>query len=128
MIERTFGMIKPDAVAAGKIGAIIQYVEGFNLTPVRLEMKQLTRGQAAGLYAVHAGKDFFDGLVEFTCSGPVVLMAIKGSNAIARYRWVVENVLRPTFGTSVRHNAAHGSDSPDAARAELAIFFPGLAS
>lgn len=128
-IERTFGMIKPDGVKRVLTGEIIESLEIRGMTIVGLRKLTLPRSQAEALYAAHKGKDFFDPLIEFTCSGPVVLMAIEGPNAVTRYRDIVENVLRPRWffpGKPLRENVVHGSDGPEAARAELALFFPEL--
>jgi nucleoside-diphosphate kinase len=135
MIERTLSIIKPDAVAKGLTGVILDRLEKEGLRIAALRMTQLSRKQAEGFYAVHHGKPFFEGLVEFMISGPVVVLALEGEDAIARYRAVMgatdpakaaEGTLRKLYAESLRHNAVHGSDGPDTARTEVAYFFSTL--
>jgi len=126
-LERTFGIVKPDAVAKGAIGGVIDMIEKFGL--VRL------RGtEAESFYAVHKERPFYRDLVKFMTSGPVVVMAIEGENAIARYREVMgptdsrkapEGTIRQKYGTDIEKNAVHGSDAADTARNEIAFFFTG---
>ncbi len=135
MIEKTFAIIKPDAVKAKHIGNIISRIEqeGFNI----LGMKKIhiTKPQAAEFYAVHQGKPFFAELVEFMTSGPVVVMALEKENAIKAWRDLMgatnpekaePNTLRKLYGTNVGSNATHGSDAPETAKIELTLFFPEL--
>ncbi len=131
-MERTLSIIKPDVVERDQIGAILQHIEGAGLRIVALRMLELDRRQAEGFYEVHRERPFFDSLVEFMTSGPVVVSVVEGDDAIARYRKLMgatdpeqadEGTLRKLFGTNVERNAVHGSDSPDTARAEVAYFF-----
>jgi nucleoside-diphosphate kinase len=131
-IERTFGIIKPDAVAKGEIGAIIDMIEKGGLRVVALRQARLTTSEAEGFYAVHRARPFFGALVSFMTSGPVVLMALEGDGAIARYRVLMgatdskraaEGTIRHRHGTDIEKNAVHGSDGPETARFELGYFF-----
>ncbi len=131
-MERTLSIIKPDVVERDQIGAILQHIEGAGLRIVALRMLELDRRQAEGFYEVHRERPFFDSLVEFMTSGPVVVSVLEADDAIARYRKLMgatdpeqadEDTLRKLFGTNVERNAVHGSDSPDTARAEVAYFF-----
>ena len=132
MIERTLSIIKPDAVSKGLIGKILARLELEGFEIVALRLTRLSQAQAEGFYAVHRGKPFFPGLVEFMTSGPVVVAVLEGQDAIQRYRGVMgatdpakaaEGTLRELFAESVQHNAVHGSDGPDTARTEIAYFF-----
>jgi nucleoside-diphosphate kinase len=131
-IERTFGIVKPDAVAKGAIGGVIQMVEASGLRLLGLRLVKLTQAQAEGFYAVHKARPFFADLVRFMTSGPCVVMAIEGENAVARYREVMgptdstkapQGTIRGQFGTNIEKNAVHGSDAPETARAEIGFFF-----
>ncbi len=132
MTELTLSLIKPDAVSAGHAGEILSTLEqaGFRIRGMR--MAQLTKAQAEGFYAVHRGKAFVEGLVEFMTEGPVIALALEREDAIAKLREVMgatdpakaaAGTIRQCFGTSIQHNAIHGSDAPDTARFELAYFF-----
>ena len=134
-IERTFGIVKPDAVAKNAIGGVIEMVEKTGLKIVGLRLVHLSDAQARAFYAVHKERPFFNGLVQFMTSGPAVVMAIEGENAVARYREVMgptdskkapSGTIRQRYGTDIEKNAVHGSDGPDTARGELAFFFAGL--
>ena len=134
-IERTFGIVKPDAVAKNAIGGVVDLIEKTGLKIVGLRRMQLSDAQARAFYAVHKERPFFSGLVSFMTSGPCVVMAIEGENAVARYREVMgptdskkapAGTIRGGYGTDIEKNAAHGSDGPDTAKAELAFFFSGL--
>ena len=134
-IERTFGIVKPDAVEKNAVGGVIEMVEKAGLKLVGLRMVKLSDAQARAFYAVHKERPFFTGLVKFMTSGPCVVMAIEGENAIARYRETMgptdskkapAGTIRNKYGTDIERNAVHGSDGPDTARAELAFFFAGL--
>jgi nucleoside-diphosphate kinase len=134
-IERTFGIVKPDAVGKSAIGGVIDTIEKGGLKIVGLRLVRMTEGQARAFYAVHKERPFFNDLVKFMTSGPAVVMAIEGENAIARYREVMgptdsrkapAGTIRNKYGTDIEKNAVHGSDGPDTARAELAFFFAGL--
>ena len=134
-IERTFGIIKPDAVAKNAVGGIIDIAEKGGLKLVGLRLTRLDEKQAQGFYAVHKERPFFGALVKFMTSGPAVLMALEGENAISRWRELMgptdskkapPGTVRGTYGTDIEKNAAHGSDGPDTAKFELGYFFPDL--
>lgn len=131
-IERTFSIIKPDAVANNVIGNIYAIFEKAGLRIVAAKMLQLTREQAEGFYAVHRERPFFGELVEFMTSGPVLVQVLEGENAISRNREVMgatnpkdaaPGTIRATFARSIDENAVHGSDGPDTAKTEIAYFF-----
>jgi nucleoside-diphosphate kinase len=131
-VERTFAIIKPDAVAAGNVGGIIDMIEKAGFKILALRMQHLTRAEAEGFYAVHKGKGFFDELIAFMTEAPVVLMALERESAVARWREVMgatdpakadAGTIRKRFGTNVGRNASHGSDSLENAAIELAYFF-----
>jgi nucleoside-diphosphate kinase len=133
-LERTFGIVKPDAVAAGAIGGVIDLIEKSHLKIVALRLLRMSQEQAQGFYAVHKARPFFGDLVRFMTSGPCVVMAIEGENAVAKYREVMgatdskkaaPGTIRAKYGTDIEKNAVHGSDSPDNAKIELGFFFPG---
>ena len=133
-IERTFGIVKPDAVAKNAIGGVIDLVEKAGLKIIALRLVRLGETQAKAFYAVHKERPFFGALVQFMTSGPCVVMAIEGENAIARYREVMgptdsqkapAGTIRQKYGTNIEKNAVHGSDGPDTAKVELAFFFAG---
>ena len=134
-IERTFGIIKPDAVAKGAIGAVIALIENGGLRIVGLRFLRLPRADAEGFYAVHRARPFFADLIAFMTSGPCVVMALEGEGAVARYRELMgptdstkapRDTIRGQHGTNIERNAVHGSDGPDTARFELAYFFTGV--
>src|SRR5262245_9853586 len=134
-IERTFGIVKPDAVAKGAIGGIVDLIEKGGLKVVALRMTRLGDAQAQGFYAVHKERPFFKDLVAFMTSGPCVVMALEGDNAIARYRELMgptdskkapPGTIRNKYGTDIERNAVHGSDGPDTAKFELGFFFTGV--
>jgi nucleoside-diphosphate kinase len=131
-MERTFGIIKPDAVAAKNVGPILSMIEAAGFTVRGLRMTRLSTLQAEGFYAVHKDKPFFQSLVKFMTEGPVVVMALERENAIAKWREVMgatnpekadAGTIRKKFGASIERNAAHGSDAPETAAVELAFFF-----
>jgi nucleoside-diphosphate kinase len=133
-IERTFGMIKPDAVEKAGIGGVLEMIEKGGLRIVGLRMTRLSQAQAEGFYAVHKERPFFNDLVKFMTSGPAVVMALEGDNAVARYRELMgptdskkapAGTIRARYGTDIERNAVHGSDAADTARLELAYFFTG---
>ena len=133
-LERTFGIVKPDAVAAGAIGGVIDLIEKSHLKVVGLRYLKLSPEQAQGFYAVHKARPFFSDLVRFMTSGPCVVMALEGENAVAKYREVMgatdskkaaAGTIRAKYGTDIEKNAVHGSDSPDNAKIELGFFFTG---
>ena len=134
-LERTFGIVKPDAVEKNAVGGVVEMIEKAGLKIVGLRLVKLSDAQARAFYAVHKERPFFPDLVKFMTSGPAVVMAIEGENAIARYREVMgptdskkapAGTIRNKYGTNIERNAVHGSDGPDTARAELAFFFAGL--
>ncbi len=134
-MEQTLAIIKPDAVAAGLIGTIIQRIEeaGFQIRAMR--KLRLSQRDAEGFYAVHRHRPFFASLTSFMSSGPVVVLALEAPDAIVKWRTLMgatdpakadEGTLRKQFGRSIENNATHGSDAPDTASFELAYFFSGL--
>jgi nucleoside-diphosphate kinase len=134
-VERTFGIVKPDAVAKNAIGNVIALIEGAGLRVVGLRYTRLSEQQAQGFYAVHKERPFFKDLIKFMTSGPCVLMALEGDGAIGRYRELMgptdsrkapAGTIRNKYGTDIEKNAVHGSDGPDTAKFELGFFFPDL--
>ena len=134
-LERTLSIIKPDAVKKNVIGQILARFEAAGLRVAAARMMFLSRTEAEGFYAVHRGRPFFNDLVQFMTSGPVLVQVLEGDNAIARWRELMgptdstkapKGTIRGEFGSDVEQNAAHGSDGPDTARAEIAFFFPGV--
>ncbi len=133
-LERTFGIVKPDAVAAGAIGGVIDLIEKSQLKVVGLRYLKMSQDQAQGFYAVHKARPFFGDLVRFMTSGPCVVMALEGENAVAKYREAMgatdskkaaAGTIRAKYGTDIEKNAVHGSDSADNAKIELGFFFTG---
>jgi len=133
-IERTFSIVKPDAVKANRIGEIIALFEAGGLRVVAQRMVRLSEGQARAFYAVHAQRSFYKDLVKFMTEGPVVVQVLEGENAIARNREIMgatdsrkaaPGTIRQKFGTDIERNAVHGSDAPDTAQQEIAFFFSG---
>ena len=131
-IERTFSIIKPDAVAKNVIGKIVSRFESNGLKVVEMKLKQLSQEEAQGFYAEHAERPFYGDLVEFMTSGPVVVQVLEGENAIALNRDLMgatnpqeaaEGTIRRDFAESIDANAVHGSDSPASAEREIAYFF-----
>lgn len=131
-IERTYSMLKPDAVRNRHIGEIIARIERSGLTIERMELARVTPEQAAANYAEHEGKPFYDGLISFITSGPVVKMVISGEGAIAKMRSLMgatnpaeatPGSIRGDFGLVTGENVIHGSDSPASAEREIKIFF-----
>jgi nucleoside-diphosphate kinase len=131
-MERTLCIIKPDAVASGHTGRILDRIEASGLRVVALRMRRLDRAEAERFYAVHRERPFFKSLVGFMSSGPIVVAALEGPDAIGRYRKLMgatnpaqadPGTLRKDFATDVEKNAVHGSDSPDTARQEVGFFF-----
>ncbi|MFB3815758.1 MAG: nucleoside-diphosphate kinase [Terriglobales bacterium] len=133
-LQRTLAIIKPDAVeknASGEIVALIQH-KGFRI--LGMKMLHITKHQAEGFYAVHAGKPFFESLTNFMSSGPIVVMALEKENAIADWRDLMgatdpakaaEGTIRKKYASNIERNAVHGSDADDTARFELSYFFAG---
>ncbi|GEM76527.1 nucleoside-diphosphate kinase [Vibrio sagamiensis] len=132
-LERTFSIIKPDAVERNLIGEIYHRIEKTGLRIVAAKMVHLTEDQASGFYAEHEGKPFFPPLKEFMTSGPIMVQVLEGENAITRYRELMGKTnpeeaacgtLRADYALSMRHNSVHGSDSPESAAREIEFFFP----
>lgn len=131
-IERTFSIVKPDAVANNQIGRIYQRFEDAGLRIVASRMLHMTRQQAEEFYRVHQERPFYGELVEFMTSGPVIVQVLEGEDAIAKNREVMgatnpadaaPGTLRADFAANVQENAVHGSDSPETAQQEIAFFF-----
>ncbi|MEC9363788.1 MAG: nucleoside-diphosphate kinase [Sinimarinibacterium flocculans] len=131
-VERTLSILKPDVVANNAIGGVISYIEKAGLKIVAARMQHLTQREAEGFYAVHKERPFFGDLVKFMTSGPVVVMALEGENAVARYREIMgatdpkkaaPGTIRADFASSIDENACHGSDSLENAAIEIAYFF-----
>lgn len=132
-VQRTFSIIKPDAVKKNVIGKIVSRFESNGLKIVASKMKHLSRQEAEGFYAVHKDRPFFKDLVEFMMSGPVVLQVLEGEDAIAKNRALMgatdpkkaePGTIRADFAESIDANAVHGSDAPETAATEIAFFFP----
>jgi nucleoside-diphosphate kinase len=131
-IERTFSIIKPDAVAKNVIGEIVSRFEKNGLRIIASRMVHLTREQAEGFYAVHRERPFFNDLVAFMTSGPVVVQVLEGENAISKNRELMgatnpqdaaPGTIRADFAKTVDENAVHGSDAPETAAQEIEFFF-----
>ncbi len=134
-MERTLAIIKPDAVAGGQAGAILQRIEAGGFAVRGMRLVNLTRAAAEGFYAVHRDRPFFDSLTAFMSSGPAIVLALEADDAIRRWRDLmgatdperaVPGSLRREFGTSIERNATHGSDAPETAAAEIGYFFSGV--
>ena len=131
-LQRTFSIIKPDAVAKNAIGDILKTLEEKGFRILGMKMLEISKQQAEGFYAVHAGKAFFDSLTTFMSSGRIVVLALEKENAIADLREVMgatnpaqaaEGTIRKKWASSIERNAIHGSDAEETARFELAYFF-----
>ena len=134
-IERTFSIIKPDAVAKNTIGAIVGRFEGAGLNVIASRMAHLSRAEAEGFYAVHSARPFFKDLVDFMISGPVMIQVLEGEGAILKNRDLMgatdpkkadAGTIRADFADSIDANAVHGSDAPETAAVEIAYYFPAL--
>ena len=132
-LERTLSIIKPDAVKKNVIGQILARFEGAGLRVVAARMMFLSRAEAEGFYAVHRGRPFFNDLVAFMTSGPVLVQVLEGDNAIAKNRELMgatdpkkaaKGTIRADFADSIDANAVHGSDAQETAKTEIAYFFP----
>ncbi len=130
--QRTLSIVKPDAVAKGVGGEILGRIEASGLRIIGLKMLSLTDEQARGFYAVHKARPFYQSLVTFMTSGPVIVSALEGEDAIARYRKLMgatnpeeaeRGTIRADFATDIERNAVHGSDAPETARVEIGYFF-----
>src|SRR5574341_557307 len=131
--KRTLSIIKPDGVEKGIIGRVISRFETSGLKPIAMKLKQLSKTEAEGFYAVHKARPFFGGLVESMTSGPVVLMVLEGDNAVLKNRDIMgatdpkkasDGTIRKDFATDIEKNTVHGSDSVENARVEVTFFFP----
>ena len=135
MAERTFSIIKPDAVKAGNAGAILSRLEKAGFRVVALRMRSLTRAEAEGFYHVHEARPFFASLCDFMSSGPCVTMVLERDGAIAHLREIMgatdpakaaAGTIRKDFAASIEANAIHGSDAPETAAFEIGYFFPAI--
>src|SRR5512142_1476821 len=133
-LQRTFSIIKPDAIEKGGAGDIVEAMEKNGFRFLGMKMLHITKHQAEGFYAVHAGKPFFGSLTDFMSSGSIVVMALEKENAIADLRELMgatnpanaaEGTIRKKWATNIERNAIHGSDADDTARFELSYFFAG---
>ncbi len=131
-VERTFSIIKPDAVKANKIGEVIALLEAGGLRIVAQKMLWMTKPQARAFYAVHKERPFYESLVKFMTDGPVVVQVLEGEDAVAKNREIMgvtdsrkaaAGTIRAAYGTDIERNAVHGSDAPETARQEIAFFF-----
>lgn len=131
-MERTFSIIKPDAVSRNLIGQITQRFEDNGLRIVASKMKRLTTEEAENFYAEHKGREFYEPLVTYMTSAPIIVQVLEGEDAIAKNRQIMgatdpakaeAGTIRADFALSVRENSAHGSDSPESAAREIAFFF-----
>ena len=134
MIQRTFSIIKPDAVKSGYTGGILAEIEKGGFKIVSIRKQSISKKEAEGFYAVHAARPFFDSLTTFMSSGPLVLMVLEKENAIADLRKLMgatnpanaeDGTIRKKFAESIEHNAIHGSDAPETAAFEIGYWFAG---
>jgi nucleoside-diphosphate kinase len=135
LTERTFSIIKPDAVKARNAGAILSRIEQAGFRVVALRQRQLTKPEAEGFYHVHRERPFFGSLCAFMSSGRCITMVLERDDAIARLREIMgatdpakaaAGTIRKDFATSIEANCIHGSDAPETARFEIGYFFPGI--
>jgi len=133
-LQRTFSIIKPDAVAKGATGDILRMIQEKGFRIIGMKMLEINQQQAEGFYAVHAHRPFFDSLTKFMSSGPIVALALEKENAITDLRKLMgatnpanaeEGTVRKKWAASIEQNAIHGSDADDTARFELSYFFAG---
>ena len=131
-VQRTFSIVKPDAVKANQTGEILAMIQDAGFKILAMRMTRLTDQQARGFYAVHSQRPFFEGLVKFMTEGPIVVMALEREDAIAKLREVMgatnpanaaEGTIRKRFAESIEANSVHGSDSLENAKTEVAYFF-----
>ncbi len=134
-MERTFAIIKPDAVAKKAVGPILDRIEKEGFRIIGMRLVHMSRAEAEGFYAVHKERPFFNDLVAFMTSGPAVVLALEAENAIARWREVIgatnpveaaNGTIRKEFATDIEKNAVHGSDAPETATVEIAYWFRSL--
>ena len=132
MPEQTLSIIKPDSVKKNVIGKILTYLENRNLSIVAVKMLHLSKEQAESFYDIHREKPFFNALVEFITSGPILVQVLEGEDAIAKNRKIMgatdpkkaeSGTIRADFAESIDRNAVHGSDAPETAKREIALFF-----
>jgi nucleoside-diphosphate kinase len=130
--ERTFAMIKPDAVANRHVGEILAFIEENGFHIVGMKIRRISRPEADAFYAVHRERPFFKGLVEFMTEGPVVVMVLQREDAIAKWREIMgatnpanaaEGTIRKRFAENIERNSVHGSDAPETAAVEIPFFF-----
>lgn len=133
--ERTFAIIKPDAVSKGYAGRILARIEAEGFAVRAMRLTHLSKREAEGFYAVHKARPFFGSLTDFMSSGPCVVMALEAPDAIKKWRTLMgatdpakadAGTLRKEFGASIENNATHGSDAPETAAFELGYFFRGM--
>src|SRR3954449_7548956 len=133
-VERTFSIIKPDAVAAGHAGEILAMLQQAGLKILGMRMTRLSDAQARAFYGVHKERGFFEGLVKFMTEGPIVVLALERENAVKQLREVMgatnpanaaEGTVRKCFAANIERNCIHGSDAPETAAVELSFFFTG---
>ena len=131
-MERTFAIIKPDAVAAGQTGEILAIVQKAGFRIVGMKMKRLSQTEAEGFYAVHKERPFYGSLVKFMTEGPVVVIVLEAADAIKKWRDTMgatnpanaaEGTIRKRFAASIERNCVHGSDAPETAAVEIPFFF-----
>jgi nucleoside-diphosphate kinase len=131
-LERTFAIIKPDAVANGYVGEILTMIQQSGFRIAGMKMRRITRPEAEAFYSVHKQRPFFSGLVTFMTEGPVVVLVLEGENAIAKWREVMgatnpanaaEGTIRKRFAENIERNSVHGSDAPETAAQEIPFFF-----
>jgi nucleoside-diphosphate kinase len=131
-MERTFAIIKPDAVAAGQSGDIISIIQKAGFRVAGMKMKRLSQHEAEAFYAVHRERPFYAGLVKFMTEGPVIVMVLEAQDAIKKWRDTMgatnpanaaEGTIRKRFATSIERNCVHGSDAPETAAVEIPFFF-----
>ena len=131
-MERTFAIIKPDAVAAGQAGEILALIEKAGFKIAGMKMKRLSQIEAEGFYAVHKERPFYGSLVKFMTEGPVVVLVLEAQDAIKKWRDTMgatnpanaaEGTIRKRFATSIERNCVHGSDAPETAAVEIPFFF-----
>lgn len=131
-VERTFAMVKPDAVASGHVGDILNVIRDNGFRIVGLKLRRITKPEAEAFYAVHKERPFYGSLVTFMTEGPVLVMVLEREDAIAKWREVMgatnpanaaEGTIRKKFAESIERNAAHGSDGPETAAQEIPFFF-----
>ena len=131
-LERTFAIIKPDAVAKGQSGEILSMIERAGFRVVAMRLRHLSKKDAEAFYAVHKSRPFFNGLVTFMTEGPVVTLVLESENAIAKWRDLMdatnpanaaEGTIRKRFAENIERNCVHGSDAPETAAVEIPFFF-----